>query len=85
LVPEQTKTYIDEAVVEEEAEDGRAHACLLLHGLRHAPTHDGRQRRARRVVERRRQLPFDDTTTTTAAAAAVIATARSNALVIPVA
>jgi hypothetical protein len=49
-------TYLDEAVVEEEAEDGRAHALLPGDGgLQHRPdgvVHSG----ARRRVEARAQL-----------------------------
>jgi hypothetical protein len=48
--------YLDEAVVEEEAEDGGPHPRLLLHGGGHPGPHDGLQAGAARVVERRRQL-----------------------------
>jgi len=48
--------YIDEAVVEEHAEDGGAHPLLLPHGGRHPLPHDGGQLRARVVVEVGREL-----------------------------
>lgn len=48
--------YIDEAVVEEEAEDGGGHPRLPLHGGGHPLPHDGGQVRARRRVEVGRQL-----------------------------
>jgi hypothetical protein len=50
------RTYVDEAVVEEEPEDGRAHPRLPLHGGHHPRPHDGLQVRAAAVVERRREL-----------------------------
>ncbi|RWW13927.1 hypothetical protein GW17_00022338 [Ensete ventricosum] len=48
--------YVDEAVMEEEAEDGGAHAGFPADGLRHDRPYDGLQVGARRRVERRRQL-----------------------------
>ena len=49
-------SYIDEAVVEEHAEDGGAHALLRRHGGRHLLPHDGGQVRARLGVEVGREL-----------------------------
>jgi len=51
-----TATYIDEAVVEEHAEDGGAHPLLLPHGGSHPRPHDGEQLRARLGVEVGREL-----------------------------
>lgn len=53
-------TYVDEAVMEVEAENGRAHPLLLVHSLRHGRPHDPLEIAARFVVERRRQLPVGD-------------------------
>jgi len=47
--------YIDEAVVEEHAEDGGAHALLRRHGRRHPGPHDALHVRALLAVEARRQ------------------------------
>lgn len=48
-------THIDEAVVEEHAEDGGAHALLRRHGGRHPGPHDALHVRALLAVEARRQ------------------------------
>ncbi|RWW46610.1 hypothetical protein BHE74_00047448, partial [Ensete ventricosum] len=53
---EREDPYIDEAVVEEQPEDGRGHPPLLVDGLGHGRPHDALQVGARRAVERRRQL-----------------------------
>ena len=49
---------IDEAVVEEEPDDGRAHPGLLGDGLRHRRPHDGGHAGARLGVELGRELPM---------------------------
>lgn len=49
-------TYVDEAVMEEEANDGGAHPGILADDLRHDRPHDALQVGARHGVERRRQL-----------------------------
>ena len=51
-----TAAYMDEAVVEEHAEDGGAHPLLLPHGGRHPRPHNGGQLRARVGVEVGREL-----------------------------
>jgi hypothetical protein len=48
--------YLNEAVVEEEAEKGGAHPGVAVDGTRHDGAHRGLQRRAAGVVERRREL-----------------------------
>ena len=51
-------TDIDEAVVEEEADDGRAHPGLLGDCLRHHRPHDGDHAGARLGVELGGELPM---------------------------
>ena len=48
---------LDEAVVEEEPDEGRAHPPLGEERAEHGGAHDKLERRAARRVERRRQLP----------------------------
>lgn len=50
------ETCLDEAVVEVQPEQRRAHAWLVVHGGRHGALDDGHGSGARRVVERRRQM-----------------------------
>jgi hypothetical protein len=50
------RTYVDEAVVEVQPQQRRAHAGLRGHSLLHEPLDGGERRRARLVVEVRIQL-----------------------------
>jgi hypothetical protein len=50
------RTYVDEAVVEVQPQQRRAHAGLRGHSLLHEPLDGGERRRARLVVEVRVQL-----------------------------
>ena len=56
-IQQSSMQYLDEAVVEEEAEKGGAHpAVAVIDDTRHDGAHCGLQRRAAGVVERRREL-----------------------------
>lgn len=52
-------TYVDEAIMEEEAEDGSSHPWLVVYGLSHGRQDDAFQVGAFFLIERRRQLPGD--------------------------